>query len=233
MALLKDAVAQRYKTVSKSVNRLGHGASAPWLATFATALLTALYYTLGPAPEILIYKRSAIADGELWRFVTGHLVHCDDPHFIWNVSAFLILTVYIENRSRHALIVSTATGIVAVSGYLWLFAGSTEMYCGLSGVLNTYMAAAVFLTFREGDKTLALIAGFCAFSKVAMEVFTPHALVGGISWEAVPEAHAAGLIFGGFLFMLLNSRIKPTLPYRVNNSLPLRVKIASMQKKVY
>ena len=200
--------------MNNSFNRLGHGASAPWLATIATMLLTALYYTLGPAPEILIYKRSAITDGELWRFVTGHLVHCDDPHFIWNVSAFLILAAYIENRSRHALIVSTATGIVAVSAYLWLFAGSTEIYCGLSGILNTYMAAAVFLTWQEEEKTLAVIAGFCAFSKVAMEVFTPHALVGGISWEAVPEAHAAGLIFGGFLFALFYTQVTPTLRYR-------------------
>lgn len=41
------------------------------------------------AGELLQYDRQAIADGQLWRVVTGHLVHIGLEHLAWDAAVFL------------------------------------------------------------------------------------------------------------------------------------------------
>jgi rhomboid family GlyGly-CTERM serine protease len=85
----------------------------------------------------------AIRQGELWRLLTGNLVHWDRPHFWLDVIAFLVLGLLYE---RHlgwrfpCLLLWTAT-IVGFAQLLWW--PPNTLCRGLSGVDSGLFAAAL------------------------------------------------------------------------------------------
>jgi len=78
------------------------GPTPPWRTLFLTGLALALYLLAGPAPEAWVYDRMAIADGELWRLMTGHLVHADGSHALWDIAALALLGA-IASHSANAV----------------------------------------------------------------------------------------------------------------------------------
>ena len=63
----------------------------PWLTLLLSGLVAALYLLLGPAPPRLVFDHARVAQGEVWRLLSGHLVHSDAAHLAWNLAAFVIL----------------------------------------------------------------------------------------------------------------------------------------------
>jgi rhomboid family GlyGly-CTERM serine protease len=115
----------------------------PWLVLLAAAV--SLVIQLFPAWRTgLLYDRPAIANGELWRVWTGHLVHFGWPH--WVVDAGLLLIVGWIAEKNHPRFLQT--GLVLMPAFIsacmfWLEPDMTR-YGGLSafnlGVL-LYVAA--------------------------------------------------------------------------------------------
>lgn len=69
----------------------------PYLALSAAALVI----QLNPAWRgALLHDRAALADGELWRAWTGHLVHFGWAHTVVDVGLFLILGWLLARRHR-------------------------------------------------------------------------------------------------------------------------------------
>ncbi len=64
------------------------------------------------------YDRGAIAAGESWRLVTGHLVPADGSHALWNISGLALLSFLFERRLGRQLTKSLGVGILAID--LWL-----------------------------------------------------------------------------------------------------------------
>ena len=62
-------------------------ATAPtWLLPVAILLvLLAVMHGGDHAAAVLRYERAAVLSGEAWRLLTGHLVHADRSHLLWNV----------------------------------------------------------------------------------------------------------------------------------------------------
>ncbi|MBI1784302.1 hypothetical protein HYR69_04085, partial [Candidatus Sumerlaeota bacterium] len=58
--------------------------NTPW-ATLLVGLLAAVGSGFGPARELFVWDRGAILHGEIWRLVTGHLVHAARGHFLLDV----------------------------------------------------------------------------------------------------------------------------------------------------
>ena len=61
----------------------------PWI----TGLFGVVVFLLALLPESLLafvqYDREKILDGELWRMFTGHLVHWNGSHLIWDLLVFV------------------------------------------------------------------------------------------------------------------------------------------------
>lgn len=102
---------------------------------FLVVALAALVIQLNPAWRSgLLYDRTALAEGELWRVWTGHLVHFGWPHFLADTGLWLILGWLLAARhprfSRVALLAMPAF----ISAVLWWFDPEMTRYGGLSAI---------------------------------------------------------------------------------------------------
>lgn len=173
--------------------------TVPWLTLGAALVLLAGYVVLGPAPEALIYDRSALAQGEFWRLITGHLVHGDWAHLGWNLGAFVVLGALYEIRFRPSAgryLALYGVAALAVDAWLWCFEPGLARYCGLSGVLNaTWAVLAIRLWYQTGSR---LFLAFLAADgvKIAVEWGLGDAVLPTSTLTSVPGAHFAGLLAG-------------------------------------
>ncbi|MCH8002662.1 MAG: rhombosortase [Proteobacteria bacterium] len=144
-------------------------------------------------------ERQAVANGEIWRLLTGHLVHADDAHLSWNLGAFLVLSGLYELQERpgpgryFGLI---AAGALAIDAWFWWLQPGLPVYCGLSGVLNSFFAVLAVLLWRRTRHPAIALAGLAAIAKIAVEAALGAALLPTTTWTAVPGAHAAGFAAG-------------------------------------
>lgn len=175
------------------------GFQPPRLTLCLGAAIGAVYLLLGPAPAGLMLERQAVANGEIWRLLTGHLVHADDAHLSWNLGAFLVLSGLYELQERpgpgryFGLI---AAGALAIDAWFWWLQPGLPVYCGLSGVLNSFFAVLAVLLWRRTRHPAIALAGLAAIAKIAVEATLGAALLPTTTWTAVPGAHAAGFAAG-------------------------------------
>lgn len=185
--------------------RKGRGglAGPPWLTLSFGAGLLLLYGLFGPAPDALLFDRARLLDGEWWRAVTGHLVHTDPAHLLWNLAALLGLGLAYEFLRRPgpgAYFGLFFAGMLAVDVWLlWLEPGWAR-YCGLSGALNALYAALALTVWRETRSPLALLLLAGGLAKIALEAAQGGALLPTSTWASVPGAHLAGLVAGLLFF---------------------------------
>lgn len=193
-----------------------------------------------PAAE---YNRDAILQGEIWRLVTGNLVHWSAEHFWLDVGAFLLLGIVYEPSFKR-LRVSFITFLLAVSlviGAAMLFLlPDLEIYRGLSGVDSGIFAAALVLEAAQARHNrrrwfFLAPAALIFTAKLLFECLTGELFFGtsslGDLGQPVPLAHAAGALAAvATLVMLALGRIaasrrqrtaaglfsRPTRPYPAN-----------------
>ncbi|MEJ2591946.1 MAG: hypothetical protein P8178_11180, partial [Candidatus Thiodiazotropha sp.] len=79
------------------------GITPPWRSLLLTTLALVLYLWAGAAPQAWVYDRFAIAQGEWWRLFTGHWVHSDGEHALWDIGALLVLGLLFEVHLRRQL----------------------------------------------------------------------------------------------------------------------------------
>lgn len=168
----------------------------PWLTLIMAALALFLYLAAGPASPTLVFDRVAVTHGQWWRLVTGHLIHCDLSHLCWDVAGLLVLGWLFEDRFSHRQFLTImASGMVAVNAWLW-WGQAPLRYCGLSGLLNTLLAAGLMQQWRTSRSVLVVVIGFAGTLKIALEALHDQALFTATAWPSVPQAHAAGLSAG-------------------------------------
>ncbi|MCU7932112.1 MAG: rhombosortase [Candidatus Thiodiazotropha sp. (ex Codakia rugifera)] len=187
------------KASNQSRDRFWSG-PAPWLILIATLL----FLSAGPAQPDLVYDRIAIANGEIWRLFTGHLVHSDLAHLIWDCAGlWLVGWLFDELLSGISWRVLGA-GLLIVDATLWWLLPDIQAYCGLSGLINAFLGAGLFRTWLQSqDPWIVFIASLVTL-KIGIEWFTGAALFTQTAWPSLPQSHAAGMI-GGLLVILISS----------------------------
>lgn len=175
--------------------------------------LPALAVWLAPASHAaLLYDRTAILDGEIWRLWSGHWVHFSASHLVWNLVVLLGTGFWLELRQPGSMLRFAAIGAPAIG--LILLAGEPGMqtYGGLSGLATgvVTLLALVQLRHRHTDR----IAWIALLVLVALK--SSFDFVSGVAWFAGfdPQlvrpsrlAHAAGMIVAlGFFFA---QRVRP------------------------
>ncbi len=97
----------------------------------------------------LLYSRAGLADGELWRLFTGHLMHFSWPHLAADIGAFLLLGVVIEReQGRGTLSVLLVLLALGTSSALWVLVPELAFYGGISA-LNYGLLTWLCLTQRD------------------------------------------------------------------------------------
>ena len=118
-------------------------ASAWWPVALVACALAA--YLSPGLSAIVIYDRSAILAGELWRLLTGHWVHFSASHLLSDLVVFGVAGWLIEARGYRFF--PALCGIAALAISLAMLAALPELaqYGGLSGVA---MASTVYLALH-------------------------------------------------------------------------------------
>lgn len=177
----------------------------PRFTLLLMAICLGLYIILGPAPGSLVFDRAAIVQGEWWRLYTGHLVHSDARHALWNILALGILAALLERRGGRRLGLIGAFGAVAVDLWLWWGQPALQWYCGLSGLLNTMLVVVLFDLWSETRRRVVWAIGMVLMAKLVMETVLNQALFTHTLWPSVPWAHVAGFA-GGLVLVVFERR---------------------------
>lgn len=157
---------------------------------------------------LLVYNRERIAQGELWRLVTGNLVHLSAAHLARDLIPLLVVGALIENgRDRYFPLLCLASGVL-IGAVLYLTEPQLLVYGGMSGVVT---AAVVFLCLNglgeRGDyRWLCLAVLICLATKTGVEMGGGASSLAITSKEfvVVPASHAAGAATAILVFALAN-----------------------------
>jgi len=165
----------------------------PWFSLLITGTALGLLLLFGSAPEYLVYDRLAIAQGEWWRLITGHLVHSDIAHAQWDILAFAMIAALLEQIDRKGLALTCLVSIVIIN--IWIGFGMPNLlhYAGLSGIINAIFTLLLYRLWLQKPNGLILVIATGAAFKLAIGLFTGQILFTDTFWPSVPSVHLAGV----------------------------------------
>ncbi|HNP36458.1 MAG TPA: rhombosortase [Woeseiaceae bacterium] len=162
------------------------------------------------APTLLRFDRAAIRSGEVWRLVSGHLVHLGWSHLLMNVIGLLLVFGLVGAAFRTAqwVLVALITIVVIDFGFWFLLPG-LNWYVGLSGLLHGLLGAGIVGSLMQGGTRhwelwilAVLVAVKLVYEHLSGALPGSAGVAGG---NVIVEAHLYGAI-GGVAAGLLVSR---------------------------
>jgi len=180
-----------------------------WLLPGVIVAVAALLAITGDwGRELLRYDRVAISDGELWRLLSGHIVHLGWPHFLLNGVGLLLISYLVA--SRFTTLQWLIIALVAVAGIdigFWIWQPQLIWYVGLSGLLHGFLAAGAADGIRTGQIDYWLIAAFLLIKLSYEQLVGPlPGSEGTTGGNVVVAAHLYGAIGGAVVGSYLSFR---------------------------
>ena len=161
------------------------------------------------------YDRAGLANGQVWRLITAHLVHLGWAHLWPNLLALILIGGLLEEflSPFEWTVASLVTGF-AISTGLYLFQPDTHWYVGLSGVLHGLVACGAVMMIRARAVGLGVGLGLGLALKLLWEViYGPVPLTAAsVGGAVVVAAHLYGAIAGavaGLAFAVMRWRTVP------------------------
>lgn len=188
--------------------KLIHGTfRVPWITLFLSALFMFIYVLGGDIFNILVFDRAAVSNGEFWRFFTGHMVHYNFEHLLWDLIAFVILGSVIELNNSKQLIPSLLISSIGVSFWLCFFEPIIMTYCGLSGALNGLLVVASMILWKKTESRMYFLVMLSTIGKICYEFTTNQTVFVSMSAHPMPSSHLVGFISGLICFFLLRKKV--------------------------
>lgn len=174
-------------------------ARASWAVAGSIALVSLGLQLAGTtARDALMYDRPRIAGGELYRLVSGHLVHLDWRHLLLNLTGLALVWALVGDRfrGREWLLIAVTSAAVINAAFWWLMPG-LRWYVGLSGVLHGLLVAGGMGLFTErrieSAVVLAVVVGKLGYEGLFGPMPGSSSAVDG---SVIVEAHLYGAIGG-------------------------------------
>lgn len=185
-----------------------------WLAAgFIGAVAAALQ--AGGLSNALAWDREALSGGQLWRFVSGHLVHLGWSHLALNLAGLALIS-WIVGRAyswRGWLYVGLVSIVFMGAGF-WFLDPELEWYVGLSGLLHGLLAAGLVagVVRRETESVVlaVLVLGKLLWEQLAGPLPGSESASGG---AVIVNAHLYGAVGGvlAALSMWRRVRVAPSI----------------------
>lgn len=157
------------------------------------------------AREFLRYDRPAIAGGQVWRLLGGHVVHLGYQHLALNLAGLGIIWLLVGRRfgDRQWALVAVLS-VAAIDAGFWWLDRDLLWYVGLSGLLHGLLAAGAVRGLRELPVESVIIC-VVIVAKLAYEQMM-GALPGSelaAGGDVIVNAHLYGAIGGALAGMIL------------------------------
>jgi rhomboid family GlyGly-CTERM serine protease len=178
-----------------------------WVMGLAAAVMVLLWAGGDDFNAWLRYQRSAILHGEVWRLVTGHIVHVNFRHMALNVAGGAVMAALFSRTFalRHWLVIAAASLFVIDAGFL-LRDRTLESYVGFSGILHGILAAGMLAWWRTESGLLAFALTVITVGKLAWEQWEGPVTLAGDDFTVIVNAHLYGAIGGGIVGAILLAR---------------------------
>jgi rhomboid family GlyGly-CTERM serine protease len=174
----------------------------PIITLFLFAISGCLMLLPDSVQSLFYFDRHAVAAGSYYQLVSGHFIHGDINHWLWNSLALLVLGTIIEVKSKRLLLVTLLIGIASVDALLLSSLSTINYYCGLSGILNTLLVTVFWIAWQEYQSKWVIVSALLCAGKIALEMSLNNSLLTHIQWPPYPAAHLAGALAGGLLIVL-------------------------------
>lgn len=174
-----------------------------WGALLVAAVAGTTFLAVGDASfRALRYERDALLDGELWRALSGHVVHVSWAHLGVNLAVGALVVALFGRRLGFGALFLCAAG---TSAGLFLFSLRVKWYAGLSGVLHGLIVFGALEAWRRDRRPFWLVAVALVAVKVAVEQWkgAPAQLAEVVGAPVIVEAHLYGAISGALAFAIL------------------------------
>ena len=164
--------------------------------------------------EVLRYDRIAIGHGEVWRLVSGHLVHLGWSHFALNGIGLVLICYLVAARFalRQWLLISGLV-IAGIDLGFWFLQPQLLWYVGMSGWLHGLLAAGTVSCLRARQREFWVIAVFLVGKLGYEQLLGPlpgsESTTGG---NVVVAAHLYGAVSGALAAVWLGFRKFPVAP---------------------
>lgn len=165
-------------------------------------LLAAVMLTLAWLPEsvtqLLQYQRTSLEQDQLWRLISGHLLHSNYWHLLMNLAGLLLVMLLHGSYWRWpSLLMQWLSAALLISMALYLFSPQIVIYVGLSGLLHAMLTIGALKDIQLKMKTgWLLLAGLII--KVGYEQWhgPDQALAELINASVATDAHLFGVMSG-------------------------------------
>ena len=162
-----------------------------------------------PGRALLRYDRAGLADGQLWRLLTAHVVHLDLEHAALNsLGLVLMWALFARDYKPGQWVLILVSAIAAIDAGLWLRDSTVAWYVGSSGALHGVMAAGTLAHLRRRDLDGWILAAFIV-GKLAFEQHTGALPFADSGAGVVVDAHLYGALRGLAAASALHSRPEP------------------------
>lgn len=174
-----------------------------WTLGLVSAALIAQWWP--GAADFLVYDRAGLVGGELWRIVTGHLVHFSAAHLLNDLAVLVPAAWLVETRYRRdaGLLFLGAAAAIGIA----LLAGEPRIlqFGGASGISLAFLVYACLRGLHEDHRwrTVCIILLAIVGAKFAAESAGWHFR----DWQAnegfvpVMLSHVVGASTGGAVYL--------------------------------
>ncbi|MBU0483751.1 MAG: rhombosortase [Proteobacteria bacterium] len=177
------------------------------LVTLSVLFLCVCATIFSQITAVIIYDRNAISCGEIWRLISCHFVHFNNAHLAYNLLAFGIAGLIIENKGYPyfkslCFLISLSIGLV-----IFYFRTNMAFYGGLSGLACGSIFYFAFWGLYETKhwRIICLILIFSISLEIILEFVNGSSLLpylGTKTFTIVPLSHLTGSIVAFIVFTL-------------------------------
>ncbi len=186
------------------------GAFWPTLVIIVVSGLTLL---AGESARLALrYERAGIEALELYRLLSGHLVHLGAGHFLLNAAGLLLVAFLVgAGLSAAAWWLVLGASIATIDLAFWFLNPTLIWYVGLSGVLHGMLVAGALVLFKQRPLESGVIVGLVVAKLAYEQLLGPlpgsETTSGGL---VVIDAHLYGAIGGVLGVLILAGLRRPT-----------------------
>jgi len=164
--------------------------------------------------SFFVYDRAAIINGEFWRLFTGHLVHFNISHLLYDLSAFSLIGWIVESKGYRYFSFLITLMALAIGIFLIVLKTGMAYYGGISGLACGSLIYLALLGLGD-EKPWHLLCCLILFI-VPIKFFFEGYLGGSIlpySNHSLPfvtiwEAHVVGSVVATTLFFAQHTKMK-------------------------